>query len=282
MFSQRTVLIIGILALICINAAFLFYALRHPELSPGTSGLALPLAAPLQEAADALRRKIRDCWQDYFALVSVAQENRSLRTALRQEQNRHTRCTEMELANTRLRELLSLRRSMDLPVLAAEVTARDPSPWHRSLTVNRGSTDGLRKGQPVTVPEGTVGVISHVSAHYARVLLLSDPNSAVDVLIQRTRARGIVRGESAGLCTCEYILRREEVREGDILITSGLDGLFPKGQRVGQVSQIMPVSSGIFQKIMVTPFADFEKIEEVLILMQPEARPPETEKGDSP
>ncbi|MGE0086769.1 MAG: rod shape-determining protein MreC [Desulfococcaceae bacterium] len=277
MFTHRTVLIAAFLVCVLFNAAFLLYAVRHPDFPPGTGETVMPLVSPFQEYADAALRKVRDCWIRYFALVSVSDENRSLRTALRLAENRQSRCMEMELANERFRELLLLRRTMDDPVLAAEVIARDPSHWYTGLTVNRGKADGVRKGQPVVVPEGAAGLISHVTEHYARVLLLAAPNSAVDAMVQRTRARGIVRGESAGLCTCEYVLRRHEIREDDILISSGLDGIFPKGLRLGRVAEVMPVSSGIFHKIKVIPFADFEKIEEVLIILRPD-----TEKGDIP
>ncbi len=275
MFSQRTVITAGVLTGILLNAVFLFYTVRHPDVSPGTERIAIPLVSRFQEAGASLLGKIRGCWNTYFALASVAEENRRLRGELRLAQTARTRCTETELASTRLRELLRLRRTMDDPVLAAEVIARDPSPWYRSITVNRGTAHGVRKGLPVVVPEGVAGVISHVSDRHARVLLLTDPNSAVDVLVQRTRARGMVKGDAAGMCTCEYVLHRYEVRKDDILVSSGLDGIFPKGLSVGRVAEVLPVSSGIFQKIRVVPFADFEKLEEVLILLRPAA-----ENGD--
>lgn len=277
MFSQRTVLLAGVLIGILLNAVFLFYTVRHPDVSPGTGEVAIPLVSPFQEYAGSLLGTIRKCWHTYFALVSVAEENRNLHAELRAARAGETRCTETELAGTRLRELLRLRRTMDAPVLAAEVIARDPSPWYSSITVNRGTEHGVRKGLPVVVPEGVVGVISHVSGRHARVLLLTDPNSAADVLVQRTRARGMVKGESAGLCTCEYVLHRHEVTEDDILVTSGLDGIFPKGLRVGRVAEVLPVTSGIFQKIRVIPFANFEKLEEVLIILRPAA-----ENGEAP
>ncbi len=275
MFTQRTLLMIGILAAILINAAFLLYAVRHPDLSPGTEEMIMPLASPFQKQASAALRKIRNCWRAYFALVSVSEENRNLSTELALTRAAQTRCTELELTNARLRELLRLRRTVDDPVLAAEVIARDPSPWYTGITVSKGKLDGVRKGLPVIVPEGVAGLVSHVSDRHARILLLADPNSAVDAIVQRTRARGIVRGQSAGMCTYDYVLRGHEVRKDDILISSGLDGIFPKGLRVARVTEVVPVSSGIFQEIRAIPFANFEKLEEVLIILLPES-------GDSP
>lgn len=251
-----------------------FYTIRHPDISPGTEEIVMPLASPFQEYADSCFRKIRECWRRYFAIVSVSDENRRLLTQLRLAETFQNRNTELELANARLRDLLVLRRTIDDPALAAEVIARDPSPWYRSMTVNKGKSDGVRKGMPVIVPEGAAGLISHVSDRHSRVLLITDPSSAVDAIVQRTRTRGIVRGESPGLCTCEYVLRRHEISPGDILVSSGLDGIFPKGLRLGKVTEVMPVSSGIFQEIRLAPFADFEKLEEVLIILRP---PAETE-----
>jgi rod shape-determining protein MreC len=127
----------------------------------------------------------------------------------------------------------------------------------------------------VVIPEGIVGVVIETSSRSAKVLLLIDPNSAVDALVQRTRARGIVKGGGAGYCVFDYVLRKHEISVGDTVVSSGLDGVFPKGLRVGRISEIVRLNAGIFQKVSVTPVVDFEILEEVFII-------PETAPDDPP
>jgi len=108
--------------------------------------------------------------------------------------------------------------------------------------------------------------VVEASGRYAKVLLLIDPNSAIDALVQRTRARGIVKGGGAGYCVFDYVLRKHEINVGDTVVSSGLDGVFPKGLRVGRVSEIVRLNAGIFQKVSVTPYVNFEVLEEVFII----------------
>ena len=119
-----------------------------------------------------------------------------------------------------------------------------------------------------------VGVVVEASGHYAKVLLLIDPNSAVDALVQSTRARGIVKGAGEGVCVFDYVLRKHAVSVGDTVVSSGLDGIFSKGLRVGRVSEIVRQNAGIFQKVSVTPYVDFEILEEVFIISNPDSGNP--------
>ncbi|OQY59957.1 MAG: hypothetical protein B6245_03935 [Desulfobacteraceae bacterium 4572_88] len=125
----------------------------------------------------------------------------------------------------------------------------------------------LKKSVPVVIPEGVVGLVTDISTHYSKVLLLVDQNSAVDALVQRTRARGIIKGGTAGRCLFKYVLRKHDIVESDIVVSSGLDGVFPKGLRVGTVSNVTRRNSGIFQEVTVIPYVDFEKLEEVLVIL---------------
>ena len=121
---------------------------------------------------------------------------------------------------------------------------------------------------PVVVPEGVVGQVVDVSVGYSKVLLLIDPNSAIDALCQRTRARGIIKGGSNKKCAFEYVLRKNDVRVGDVILSSGLDGVYPKGIRIGRVSSVVKRNSGIFQTVEVEPYVNFDKLEEVLVVTQ--------------
>ena len=152
-------------------------------------------------------------------------------------------------------------------MLAAEVIGKDPSSWFKTIIIDKGSTDGVGRGDPVVVPEGIAGQIMEVAENYSKVLLIIDRNSAVDSLVQRTRARGVIKGESIRQCTLEYVLQKNEVKAGDTIVSSGLDGVYPKGLRVGEVSEVNTGSSGIFKEVIVNPYVDFEKLEEVLVIV---------------
>jgi len=108
-----------------------------------------------------------------------------------------------------------------------------------------------------------------VSSRYSKVMLIIDRNSSVDALVQRTRARGIIKGEASGHCLFKYVLRKDDVRAGDKIVASGLDGVFPKGLPVGDVKEVIRRTSGVFQEVRVVPYIDFEKLEEVLVILNP-------------
>jgi rod shape-determining protein MreC len=167
--------------------------------------------------------------------------------------------------NRRLKRLLALQHDLPTRALAAEVSARDATVWFQSLTLNRGEADGVAAGMPVLAPQGVVGVISSTSPHAAKVLLLTDPNSGVDVLVQRARVRGIVSGLLERGAVLKYVKRSEDVRVGDAVVASGLDGIFPKGMPIGRVTRVSRKDRGLFLYAEVTLAADAARLEEVLV-----------------
>lgn len=265
MISRQMVLIAGVVALAAATIIALSYGSRRPL--PGADGLGIAVVGPLQEAMTQTLRTSRDIWRHYFALVNVSRQNAYLDQALRDSRERGSHYSEIELANQRLRNLLNFKKTIQRQVLAAEVIAKDPSPWFKSVVIDKGRDHGLRRGLPVVVAEGVVGQVVDVSGHYAKVLLVIDQNHAVDGLVQRTRARGIVKGDPAGQCIFDYLLRKYDIQVGDTIVTSGLDGVFPKGLPVGRVSALIPEGTGIFQQVYAAPFVDFETLEEVLVLL---------------
>ena len=262
------IMIIGVVVLIAANIVALSITSRsYPSFGPGR--IAISMVAPFQKAVTRSVRFVRGLWQHYFYLVSTAQDNARYIRELRLDRQKDNQLNELKLSNVRLRSLLKFKEAMTNQVLAAEVIGKDPSPWYKTIIIDKGKNDGVQKGMTVVVPEGIVGQIMHVAADYAKVLLIIDPNSAVDALVQRTRARGIIKGESAGQCLFEYVLRKQEVTVGDRVVSTGLDGIYPKGLSVGHVSSVVRRGAGIFQEVTVTPFVDFEKLEEVLIVFTP-------------
>jgi rod shape-determining protein MreC len=145
------------------------------------------------------------------------------------------------------------------------VIGRDATGLARTLVIDRGEADGITKGAAALAPEGIVGQVFLASAHAARVLLIADHNSGVDALVQRTRARGIVQGTAEGGCGLKYVKRTEDVQVGDTVVTSGLDGVFPKGVPIGHVVAVDKQGQGLFQYAEVAPRVDFGQLEELLV-----------------
>ena len=278
MFSKKTLLVVGVVLVITLNIIGLSLTSRQPLPDHGLGRFGLIVVAPIQAAVTYGFDFIGDIWRHYFALVAAARQNDRLREALARATIRLNACSEIEQANRRLRSLIRFQQAIDQKVLPAEVVGKDPSPWFKSVIIDKGRADGVVKGVPVVIPEGIAGQVVAVSNYHAKVLLIIDVNNAVDALVQRSRARGIVTGAPDNRCIFKYVLRQDDVREGDILIASGLDGIYPKGLRIGRVAAVHRQPAGIFQEVEVTPVVDFQTLEEVLVVidsprMEPEAFP---------
>ena len=268
MFSRKMVLIIGVIVLITVNLIVLSATTkRHSAFGLGHIGLSF--VAPFQELVTRTVRFARDIWEHYFFLVAVSQENLQLKKSLGEAIEKSNQWNESELANDRLRSLLNFQTTNANRVMAAEVIGKDPSAWFKTIIIDKGESDGLKKGLPVVIAQGITGQIVDTADHYSKVMLIIDRNSAVDALVQRSRARGIIKGTSADQCRFDYVLQKHDVQIGDTVVASGLDGVYPKGLRLGWVSQVVKPEAEIFQEITVTPYVDFEKLEEVLVVLVP-------------
>jgi rod shape-determining protein MreC len=266
MFSKKMVIIIGVIVLIAVNIIVLSVNSRRYT-SFGLERVAISFISPFQELVTRTIRFAKDIWQQYFALVTVARENQILRDRLNQASEKSNLWHETELANVRLRNLLDFQKNMTELVVAAEVIGKDPSAWFKTVIIDKGKADGLTKGLPVVMPQGIAGQVIETANHYSKVMLIIDRNSAVDALVQRTRARGVIKGESTAQCRLDYVLRKKDVRVGDIVVSSGSDGVYPKGLRIGSVSEVIEHDGDIFHEVFITPFVDFEKLEEVLVVL---------------
>jgi rod shape-determining protein MreC len=267
MFSKKTLTIVGLIVLLAASITVLSLPVRPIDATRHSGGIGMAVLGPFQKALTGSVRFVQGIWSHYFYLVTTTKENEMLRKALSLALEEKSQYQEAVLSNERLRRLLDLKTSLTHQMLAAEVIGKDPSPWFKTIIIDKGSNEGVAVAMPVVVPEGIVGHVVESSGSYAKVLLLVDQNSAVDAIVQRTRARGVVKGGLSGKCAFDYVLRKDEIRVGDVVISSGLDGLFPKGLLAGEVSEIVKRNAGIFQDVTITSYVDFEKIEEVFIIV---------------
>ncbi|MFQ5668299.1 MAG: rod shape-determining protein MreC [Candidatus Binatia bacterium] len=221
---------------------------------------------PLQAGVAAVRDAIRTTWHAYIALVGVKQENARLRQRILDLEQRAIRAAEIEQTDQRLAKLLSFRSTLERHAIAAQIIGRDPLPWFGTITINRGRADRVHQNMAVLSPFGVVGQIMATSEHAARVLLVTDHNSGVDAVVQRSRARGIVEGALDGSCVMKYLKRGADVQVGDRVVTSGLDGIYPKGILVGNVMHLTRGNRALLQRAEVKPGVPLDRIEEVLVV----------------
>lgn len=229
-------------------------------------GLVVSMTAPGLEGLEYVGRSAKQLWLGYFYLMGVRRQNAELQRQLEEYKQREVHFQEAEQALTRLENLLDLKRQVALPVIGARVIAYDPTLWSRSAIINQGKAQGVKEGLPVLAPEGIVGRIVGVYPEYAKVMLIVDRKSSADAMVQRTRIRGMLKGKGGNRCSLEFVPKSADVQVGDLVLASGLVGLYPKGLVFGKVTAANKKNPGVFQEIEVSPNVDLSTLEEVLVV----------------
>jgi rod shape-determining protein MreC len=231
------------------------------------SGLALDVAVPIQKFVATPFDIARGSWGDYVALLDVRRENGELRARLAETEDENLQLREALLASGRLDRIAQMREEYEVPMLRAELVGQDASTWFRSVLIDRGRNHGVHSGMPLISDMGLVGLVTATSRNAAKGMLLLDRQSAVSAVVQRSRDRGIVRGTGDGL-TFEFVGSETDVAPGDVLITSGIGGTFPKGLRIGVVSTVEEPSPQLLREATVDPVVDFGRLEQVFVMLR--------------
>ncbi len=265
----RRIRIIWIWILFALLALFLLssHLKRTRSWSPAEQ-LVVELVAPFQNALTKIVAGVEDVWEKYFGLVRVYEDNRRLREEAQSLRIQNARYREMLATQQRLQDLLQFKETTDWPMMAAQVIGRDPTGWFKSVILDKGARSGLAINMPVVSAEGVVGRVVSVSANYAKVLLIIDQNSAVDCLNQVTRDQGVLRGASTKVCELDYVLKTSRMARGEMIITSGMGRVFPKGLPVGRVIGVSDRPGALFKDVQVRPMVDFNRLEEVLVILK--------------
>lgn len=219
----------------------------------------------VQRATMSMIGGVRGLWSGYVALQQVQEENAALKHELQTLQVRFQEERAEAQRTDNLRQLLELRDRANLETVAAEVIAGPASPDFRTVTIDKGSSDGLATDMAVISPAGVVGRVILPSGRAAKVQLLIDRNAAAGVLIERTRVQGVVMGSGEGVLTLQYVPATADVKTGDLVVTSGIDGIYPKGFVIGTIDHA-DRGAGAYHEISVRPAVDFTRLEEVLIV----------------
>jgi len=265
----RALALLGIVAGVCL----LLLTLQMRGHSVGASDALALVTTPIQTVLARVNRATLGVWGTYRDWKNVRAENRRLRDETQRLRVEALRVTETDAENQRLRRLLTLKESLPLETMAGEIIAREWGGWVRSLTINRGRGDAVARLTAVIAPDGLVGRIVDVRAGSSVVQVLTDPASTVGAHVVRTRTPGIIEGEPRGTLRFKYMARDGSgIQVGDVVVTSGLGGLFPGGIPIGRVRTIDDRGSALFSYAQVTPAVDFARIDEVLLLTGGAAR----------
>ncbi len=263
-------------AVICIALLALpFFVLRanlkDPEKTNFVDRAILAASAPIQLMATQLAQSVSGVLKEYVYLVDVGRENDRLREENVRLREANYRMMNESNENRRLRRMLQLRDELRGSLLSAQVIGKEVSPFFRVMRVviDRGDRDRVHAGMPVVTPEGLVGQVRRTFGRYADVLLTADKTSAIDVVVQRNGARGMLRGmgsEENYTTQLEELSREDDVKPGDLVVTSGLGQRFPSSILVGRITAVSRPAYGLYQEATVEPAVHFSRLEEVLIM----------------
>ncbi len=206
-----------------------------------------------------------DTWSHYVAVIQLHDANSLLRAEVDRLTSERDSLVEVGIENRRLAALLDFRATLGVSSRGARVIGRDPSRWYQSITIDRGSRDDAVVDMGVGAASGVVGTVVKVFPSASVVLLITDRQSAVPAIVQRTREQGIVEGTAAGRLRLKYLPPSSEIREGDVIMTSGLTTSFPKALMVGIVTRVGHEEGALYPEVEVFPSADLAAIEEVLV-----------------
>jgi rod shape-determining protein MreC len=236
--------------------------------APMLEAVAFGLFSEVQRAGATFVQAFTGLWTGYVDLRGIRAENERLHAELAQTRVALQQERALAQRTRALQGLLDLRERAVVETTAADVIAAAATPDFRTVTIGKGASNGLRPDMAVIAPAGVVGRIIVPSARAAKVQLLIDRNAAAGALVERSRAQGVVLGSGSDRLALEYVSGAADIVEGDTVLTSGIDGIYPKGFVIGVVEQVER-SGGAVRSVVVAPAVDFTRLEEVLVVLTP-------------
>lgn len=262
--KERAVL--ATIPLLILHLALLSLQIQGPSGTLLFRTWVLTAQAPIVAASSATARGIGYIWNSYVWMVGARAENQQLRETVRKLSLANSSYEQERKENARLRRLLAMTDSLAYKTIGAHVVARTPSFLSNVIYIDRGAGDGVRNDRAVISGDGIVGRTVLVSRSQSQVQLITNPDASVGVMLERTRTPGVLRGSGDFLLDLNYIANSEQVENGDVVLSSGLDGIFPKGLAIGKVVDVRK-GKGVFRAIKVQPHIDFMRVEEVSVIL---------------
>lgn len=257
--------IVGILAVYGISQKR--FNLEEPTLF---TQVVTEVISPVQESLASSRQNISSFWENYLLIVNTSKENTVLKKQISRLESDLFTMEEVRKENLRLKRLLNYSDELSSTKIMAQVVGWDSANEFKVIRLNKGTNHGIKVMSPVITDQGLVGYVYRATPSYSDVLTILDQNNRVDVVVERTRTHGIVEGVFNFKCALKYVMRNDPVEVGDKLITAGVGGIYPKGVKVGMITDISKENFGMTLSIEVIPSVDFDKLEEVLVLVAPE------------
>jgi rod shape-determining protein MreC len=267
--AQHRVLFL-VLLLVLLGLHLLSTGLKHKTDLGFFGRVTLAVYSPIYQVLSWPFARLADGLSGYFWLVGVKADNVNLRKQNELLRAQLVEFKELRAENERLAAVLRMAPPGGPPTAHARVIGRSSQVDFHVVLLDAGSSAGVAKGMAVATPEGLVGAIVAVAPNASKAVLLTDPSSRVDVILQRSRKRGILFGRGRNVCTLEYLDSEADALEGDLLITSGADGVFPKGLAVGAVAAVNRGDQGAIHAIVVAPAARLTTFEEAAVLPRTE------------
>lgn len=260
--------IIIVIAIIVLVIAFLAFT-GVPYLSQGygkaKEGLGT-VAGPVLKGIGTAVGAVVGVFDSYINLIHTKKENEHLRKKLESMQLDNQKLNEYDRENKRLRTLLQFMQKNPRAYVAATVIGEDLKNWYKCIIIDKGKYHGLKEKMPVVTANGLVGQIVDTAQIHSKVMIVNDTNSSVDVIVDGKETRGILDGTSQMVLKLKYVRKADQIEVGDKLVTSGKDGIFPRGIAVGIVTRVSNKHSGIFSEIEVMPHNDYKNLNEVLVV----------------
>ena len=269
LFKNKYFVILLIITILLVVG--MIFSMNRSYETTTTDNLIIKITMPVQKFFAGIAEGVRGFFSHFGDTASLKQENEELKAEIKQLESQNQRIQTYKEENERLRGMLDLKDSYkDFDLVAANVTGRDSSTWFLSLTIDKGTDDGLKMADTVVTPDGLVGHITDIGNNWAMVTTILDSQSTVAVMVERTEDFATVDGDidlsGQGLCKMTYISKDSTVTVGDIVKTSGLGGVYPKGINVGKITKIHPENKGVSQYAEVEPSVDFDKVYEVFVI----------------
>jgi rod shape-determining protein MreC len=224
--------------------------------------------AEVQRGAASITGSIRDAWTGYGNLRGVREENEHLKRQVGELQIQIQQERALAERARQLERLLGFRQQLRVETIPASVIGASASLEFRGITIDKGSMTSVTANMAVIAPTGLIGRVVTPTQHASKVQLLIDRNAAAGALVERSRAQGIVIGENTDTLRMDFVAATADVKQGDTIVTSGVDGIYPKGFVIGKIEQVGN-GNGIYKAIRVRPSVDFNTLEEVLVVKTP-------------
>jgi len=271
-FLRKYKTVIFVAALLVIVLTMIFLNLKYSSDRSFLREIVLETTAPAQKALNVSLSNMQNAWLRYIALVGIEEENKNLKKKIGELTAMNLSYQESYKEAQRLKKLLAFSDEHNYHFISARVIGREQAALSRTISIDKGLAHGLKTGMPVVAPPGLIGRLVDVSWHASRVLLFIDENSNIDAIVQRNRTQGIISGAGSRGMILKYISKTQDVKEGDVIVSSGMGGVFPKGLLIGQVNHVDRQEASLFIKINVASYVDLSKLEEILILAPDETK----------